>query len=107
MGEYSMDNITVEITYALPEQQTLLTFTIPDNSTIKDGIVQSGILQKHPELNVDDMLVGIFGKKAPMEQTLRDKDRIEIYRPLIADPKEVRKRKAAEGKQLKKGGAKA
>jgi putative ubiquitin-RnfH superfamily antitoxin RatB of RatAB toxin-antitoxin module len=98
-------DITVEIVYALPDKQTLLTFKVPAETTVKAGIQQSGILDKHEELNLNELTVGIFGKKTQMDQLLREKDRIEIYRPLIADPKEVRKRKAAEGKKLKKGGA--
>lgn len=103
------ETITIELAYALPDEQTLLRFTVPKNSNIRRGIEQSAILQQYPELQTqwdnDRLVVGIFGKKARLDQRLREKDRIEIYRPLIADPKEVRKRKAAEGKKLKKGGS--
>lgn len=103
-----MGNISVEVVYALPEEQPLLSVSVTLESTIKDVIIQSGILVHYPELEqpfeTDKMKVGLFGKLAKMDQTVRDKDRIEIYRPLIADPKEVRKKRAAEGKRLKKGG---
>ncbi len=97
--------INVEVAYALPDEQVLLPVKVPSQTTIKDVIVQSGILDLHPELVLDKMDVGIFGKLANLKQTVRDRDRVEIYRPLIADPKEVRKKRAAEGKRLKKGGS--
>ncbi len=96
--------ISVEVVYALPEEQTLLAFTVEDQTDIRSAIKESGILEKYPEIELENVKVGIFGKVAKMDQPLREKDRIEIYRPLIADPKEVRKKRAAEGKVLKKGG---
>jgi putative ubiquitin-RnfH superfamily antitoxin RatB of RatAB toxin-antitoxin module len=101
------NEITIEVAYALPKKQTLLSFTAQDGISVKDAILQSGILKQYPELDIDKMDVGIFGKRTAMKIALRDKDRVEIYRPLIADPKEVRKRRAAEGKKMGKGGGKA
>lgn len=107
MDDLNKDN-KIEVVYALPEEQPLLTVHASAQATIKEVIIKSGILEYYPELEQQfesgKMDVGIFGKMAKMDQTVRDKDRIEIYRPLIADPKEVRKRRAAEGKRLKKGG---
>jgi len=97
--------IHVEVVYALPDEQTLLSLDVPPHTTIKDVIIKSGILDLHPELDLEKMDVGIFGKLAHLKQAVRDRDRVEIYRPLIADPKEVRKKRAAEGKRLKKGGS--
>ena len=98
----------IEVVYALPEEQPLLTVNASPQATIKEVILESGVLEHYPELEQqfekDKMEVGLFGKLAKMGQIVRDKDRIEIYRPLIADPKEVRKKRAAEGKRLKKGG---
>lgn len=99
-----MDKVNIEVAYALPEEQTLLTVEVPEGEEIKTAIIKSEILELHPELDIETLEVGIFGKLAKMNQVVRDKDRIEIYRPLIADPKEVRRRKAAEGIKLKKGG---
>jgi len=65
--------------------------------------VQSGIMMDFPDLELEDAKVGIFGKVAAMTTVLSDGDRVEIYRPLIADPKEVRRKRAAEGKKMKKG----
>ena len=108
MGNSMNTNINVEVAYALPDEQALLTVAVSPDTKIKDAILKSGILDLHTEL-IDQfeqkkMRVGLFGKLTNMNQVVRDKDRIEIYRPLIADPKEVRKKRAAEGKRLKKGG---
>ncbi len=73
-------------------------------TTIAAAIKLSGILEKHPEIDPEKTKVGIFGKLSKADTVLRDKDRIEIYRPLIADPKEVRRKRAEEGKVMKKGG---
>lgn len=97
-------SFTVEVVYALPEEQTLLSVPAWGGETVQQVIDKSGILQMYPELDREHLEVGIFGKLARLDQTVRDRDRIEIYRPLIADPKEVRKKRAAEGKRLKKGG---
>ena len=103
------NEITVEVVYALSKEQTLLSFSAEDGVSVQDAILQSGILEQYPELDIDidKMDVGLFGKRTAMKIALRDKDRVEIYRPLIADPKEVRKRRAAEGKKMGKGGGKA
>ncbi len=101
------DKIHVEVIYALPDEQKLLNVEVEDGTEVRQVILDSGVLEQHPELNLDTIKVGIFGKLTTIKQKVRDKDRIEIYRPLIADPKEVRKRRAAEGKVLKKGGGEA
>ena len=97
--------ITVAVVYALPKEQTLLSFEAKEGISAKDAILQSGILEQYPELDIEKMDIGIFGKMKKMTEKLRDKDRVEIYRPLIADPKEIRKRRAAEGKKMSKGGS--
>ncbi len=101
------DRIQVEVIYALPEEQNLLTIEVDDGIEVQQAIIESGVLKQYPELDLSAMKVGLFGKMTTMKQKVRDKDRIEIYRPLIADPKEVRKKRAAEGKVLKKGGGDA
>ena len=98
------ENRIVEVIYALPDEQTLFNVVLTDEATVKEVILKSKILEEYSDLDIDSMDIGLFGKATKMDQVVRDKDRIEIYRPLIADPKEVRKRKAAEGKKLKKGG---
>ncbi|PID45853.1 MAG: RnfH family protein [Proteobacteria bacterium] len=105
-GSVADDLVNVELVYALPEQQTLLSFTVPKGTTLAQGITLSMIQDHYPDLDVASLKAGLFGKIAPGTQVLRDKDRIELYRPLIADPKEVRKQRAEAGKKMKKGGDK-
>ena len=108
MIEQKIDNtIKVEVLYALPHVQTLLVVDIPQGATLEDAIKISGALEKHPEIDLSSNKVGIFGKLSKLDTVLCDRDRIEIYRPLIADPKEVRRKRAEEGKVMKKGGGDA
>ncbi len=103
----SDEKIKIELIYALPDEQNLLRFEVPKGSTIAEGIKLSGILEKYPEIDLEKGKFGIFGKLSKNDTVLREKDRIEIYRPLIADPKEVRRKRAEEGKVMKKGGGDA
>jgi len=103
MDNPSKNTIQVEVVYGLAEEQALLSVDVPYGSEVKEVILASNILEQFPEIDLDKVKVGLFGKLTKMDQTVRARDRIEIYRPLIADPKEVRKRRAAEGKRLKKG----
>lgn len=97
------DSIAVDVVYALPQRQELLHLKLAAGSTLQQAIEQSGLLAKYPEINLAKSKLGIFGKLSKVDAVLRDRDRVEIYRPLIADPKEVRKQRAAEGKVMKKG----
>lgn len=101
------DKIKIEVVYALPHEQTLLTLEVSQGTSLGDAIKISGILEKHTDIDLATNKVGIFGKLSKLDVQLRDKDRIEIYRPLIADPKEVRRKRAEEGKVMKKGGGDA
>jgi uncharacterized protein len=101
------DNINIEVVYALPSEQVLLRKSVPVGTSVAEGIRLSGMLAKHPEIDLDRNKLGIFGKLTKADAVVRDKDRIEIYRPLIADPKEVRRKRAEEGKVMKKGGGDA
>jgi putative ubiquitin-RnfH superfamily antitoxin RatB of RatAB toxin-antitoxin module len=96
--------ITVEVAYALPTEQLIVPVNVPGSATAEQAITASGILSKFPEIDLAVNKVGIFGKLVKLESPLRHLDRVEIYRPLIADPKEVRKQRAADGKIMKKGG---
>jgi len=98
------DKIYIEVVYALPSVQTLLRQQVPAGATVAEAIQACGILQKYPQIDLSSNKLGIFGKLVKADAILRDKDRIEIYRPLIADPKEVRRKRAEEGKAMKKGG---
>ncbi len=103
----SADKIEIEVCYARPDTQLILPVKVEADCTIEEAIVHSGILEEFPEIDLTATKVGVFGKLAKLNGNLRPGDRIEIYRPLIADPKEVRRKRAAEGKQMKKGGGAA
>ncbi len=94
----------VEVSYALPERQTVRALEVEPGVTVEEAIRASGILEEHPEIDLKENKVGIFGKVTRLDTVLRDGDRVEIYRPLIADPKEARRRRAAQGKAMRKGG---
>ena len=101
------ETIKVELVYALPHEQTLLKFDVPAGTHVAEAVQRSGILAKYPEIDLGKSKLGIFGKLTKPDAELRELVRIEIYRPLIADPKEVRRRRAEEGKVMKKGGGDA
>jgi hypothetical protein len=102
--EHLEHGINVEVAYALPNQQLIVSLTTAPGTTAEQAIADSGLLQKFPEIDTTVMKIGIFGKMVKPDTVLRELDRVEIYRPLIADPKEVRRQRAAEGKAMKKGG---
>ncbi|MCS5591104.1 MAG: RnfH family protein [Gammaproteobacteria bacterium] len=93
----------IEVAYALVEKQTLLSLEVKEGITLQEAIEASGILNTYPQIDLSKDKVGIFGKFAKLDTVLREKDRIEIYRPLIADPKQVRKERAAAGKAMRGG----
>jgi uncharacterized protein len=97
------EKIRVEVAYATPEEQALLTLEAEGGLSIRQAIERCGILRQFPEIDLRENKVGIFGKLASLDQALEDGDRAEIYRPLIADPKEARKRRAAQGKVMRRG----
>lgn len=99
--------IPVEVAFALPGKQTILKVQVAEGTTAEQAILASGILEKFPEINLAQNKIGIFGKLSKPDTVLRERDRVEIYRALIADPKEVRKQRAADGKVMKKGGGDA
>lgn len=101
------DSFDIEVVYARPDEQILLKLTAEPGITLQEAVERSGVLEKNPEIDLEKVKVGIFGKAAKKDAVLKSGDRVEIYRPLIADPKEARKKRAAEGKQLKKGGGNA
>ncbi len=96
--------IQVEVAYARPDEQVILTVQAVQGITLAEAVEKSGILQLFPEIDIETNKFGVFGKMTKTDTQLREGDRVEIYRPLIADPKEQRKKRAAEGKSLKKRG---
>ena len=103
MGCPVPESIRVEVVYPLPQKQEIIAVSLPVGATVIQAIEASGILQKYPEIDLAKNKLGVFAKLVKPDTVLRDRDRVEIYRPLIADPKEVRKQRAAEGKVMKKG----
>ncbi len=99
----SAEKISVEVAYALPDQQTIVALTVAADATLQEVIQASGLLDQYPDIDLKKNKVGVFGKLGKLTDTLHAGDRVEIYRPLIADPKEVRKQRAAAGKAMKKG----
>ena len=98
-----VEMINVEVCYALADKQALVSVKLPQGATLQQALEASGLLVKHPEIDLKKNKFGVFAKLSKPDSVLRDRDRVEIYRPLIADPKEVRKQRAAEGKVMKKG----
>jgi putative ubiquitin-RnfH superfamily antitoxin RatB of RatAB toxin-antitoxin module len=93
-----------EVAYGRMDEQVLLSVEAEAPLNVQQLIDRSGVLQRFPEIDLTKNKVGIFGKAAKLDAQLTDGDRVEIYRPLIADPKEARKKRAAEGKTMRKGG---
>ncbi|SMN00566.1 UPF0125 protein yfjF [uncultured Candidatus Thioglobus sp.] len=93
----------IEVAYALEKKQTLLSLEVKDGTTLQQAINASAILDIYPQIDLSKDKTGIFGKIAKLDTVLREKDRVEIYRPLIADPKKIRAERAAEGKKMRSG----
>ena len=98
------ESLNIEIVYSLPHEQTLLRMQVPVGCTVTAAIKMSGILNKYPTIDLAVNKLGIFGKLVKPDPILREQDRIEIYRPLLADPKEIRRQRTQAGKVIKKGG---
>lgn len=99
----SEGKIRVEVAYGRIEEQLILELEAEPGITVREAVERSGILQRFPEIDLSRNKLGIFGKAAKPDAVLNAGDRVEIYRPLIADPKEQRKKRAAAGKEMKKG----
>ena len=91
-------SLRVEVVYATALRQAAIEVQAHAGATIEEVIRQSGILRQFPEIDLACAGVGIFGEMARLDDAVRDRDRVEIYRPLIADPKEARRRRAARAK---------
>ena len=92
------NKITIEVAYARPDKQKILSLEVPEGTSVYDGAVCSGIEKQFPEIDFESVDMGIFGKvvKKPKDELLRGGDRIEIYRPLLIDPKQARLNRAAK-----------
>ena len=100
-----MNNKTlIEVAYATPQKQLILECEVEPGTSIREAARLSGIADDFPQIDLEICELGIFGKAVADDYVLADGDRIEIYRPLIADPKEIRRQRAARGLKMKKGG---
>ncbi len=92
-------SLHIEVVYGTPSEQKLLLISVNEGTTVEQAIVQSGIMTHFTEIDLSQNKVGIWNRSAKLTDVVSDLDRIEIYRPLIADPKEVRKRRAEKAKE--------
>jgi hypothetical protein len=85
--------LSIEVCYALPNEQALIAVELPEGATLQQALDASGILQRYPRIDLSTQKVGVFGKLKPLDAVLADHDRVEIYRPLLVDPKLSRQRR--------------
>lgn len=90
------DALQVYVIYATPQDEFIHPMRVAPGTTIGQAIEASGVLEQFPEINLVTQPVGIYGKKKALDTVLRERDRVEIYRPLLADPKESRRKRAAK-----------
>ena len=95
--------LEVEVVYALPGRQTLLRLRAPAPLTAREAVLGSGVLEQHPEIDPAALRLGVFGRECDADRQLEDGDRVEIYRPLLMDPREARRRLAAAGGTMGQG----
>lgn len=86
--------IVVQVCYALPDDSFIAELTLPEGATLAQAVREAGVLKRFPDIDLGTQKLGIFGKLKPADTVLRDGDRVELYRPLQADPKETRRRRA-------------
>lgn len=91
-----MSLIQVEVVYALPEKQYILPVSLPEGSTVEEAITRSGILEIRQDINLMQNKVGVYSRGVKLSDEVKQGDRVEIYRPLLVDPKELRRQRAAE-----------
>ena len=97
-----MPDISVEVVYALPEKQYQLYVKVEQGSTVEEAILTSGRLELRREIDLATNKVGVYSRPVKLDDVLQEGDRIEIYRPLIADPKELRRQRAERAAESKK-----
>jgi len=94
-----VSDVSVEVVYALPDRQYLKTVQLAQGSSVEQAIAASGLLELRPEIDLKSNKVGIYSRPAKLNDLVNDGDRVEIYRPLIADPKELRRLRAERSKK--------
>jgi len=101
-GEHPTGTICVEVAYATPERQEIVSVELPVGTSVAEAIQRSGLRNRFPGLEIDPAGVGIFSRKVPLDQVLEDGDRVEIYRPLLVDPRDSRRERAGQPVARKK-----
>ena len=91
--------INIEVVFALPTKATTLNIEVLQGTTAEQAVIQSGITKKCPEIDATDLTLGVWNRTVKLNHELKDGDRIEIYRPLIADPKDARRKRAEKAKE--------
>jgi uncharacterized protein len=104
VGDHIGDRRRVAVAYVGVTEQFLRSLEVAPGTRLRAAIEQSGVLAKCPEIDLALYKVGVYGKLQDLDRVLEDGERVEIYRPLIADPRQARKRRAEEGRPLRKGG---
>lgn len=94
-----MIEINIEVVFALPDRQFLLNVKLKKGANVKEAIIKSGILSLRDDINLNKNKVGIYGRFAELSDILSNGDRVEIYRPLLVDPKEMRRKRAEKIKR--------
>lgn len=103
VAEQLVNELHVEVAYATATAQKIIALTVPEGTTLYQAAERSGIVDIFPEINLAEVKMGVFGKleAKPQERVIKSGERVELYRPLIADPKEARKRRAEKAKQAR------
>ncbi len=96
VGDDETDLIAVEVAYAKPEEQVIVTVNVPKGTTLGQAVELSGLIQRFPGISQSTLKLGVFGAVCPLEQGVKAGDRVEVYRPLICDPKEARRKRASK-----------
>ncbi|KTD96336.1 RnfH family protein [Pseudoalteromonas sp. H71] len=91
--------INIEVVFALPTTATCLSLEVQPGCTAEQAVIQSGIIEKCPEIDSNALTLGVWNRTVKANYELKDGDRIEIYRPLIADPKDARRKRAEKAKE--------
>ncbi|MDQ3259642.1 MAG: RnfH family protein [Pseudomonadota bacterium] len=102
MAQPDSETLTVEVAFASPDREVILALAVPPGTTVIEAIHRSGILQRISEIDLAQNKIGIFGKLVSPDHVLHQYDRVEIYRPLVADPKEIRRLRANKPRQKAK-----
>jgi len=89
--------IEIEVAYARPERQQIVSLKLPAGSSVRQALIESGLGDEFPEIDISNCPVGVFGREINNEYVMQDGDRLEIYRPLELDPRNARRERAARG----------